>query len=222
MIRVSEDIRTNIAENKLTILALLDIKSAYSSVSHELLFYILSKNGFDASAIEWIKCFLDNKTQYVDVDGNHSGEIDIKCGLIQGDNLSQTLFSLVINGVVGVIKNCRAHLYADDTAIYIETNPGEILIAIEKINNDINEIDKWIMGNGMQLNPQKTQSIIIGSRHNLFNVMPSKRGLPKINVCSMNIEFSDTVKYLGFIFNSCFTSENQTNSIIKKGEFCFI
>lgn len=144
LMRVSEDIRLNIARNKLTILVLLDIKSAYASVSHELLMHALLCCGFREKAIEWIKCFLNGKTQYVCVNGERSNEFKIECGLAQGDNLSQTLFSIVINGVVAVIKNCKAHLYADDLGIYMEVDPNNINFAISKINSDLNAINEWI------------------------------------------------------------------------------
>lgn len=209
----------NIAANKITILVLLDIKSAYPSVSHELLFHVLHNCGFGNNAIEWIKCFLKNKSQYVNINGNCSNEIEISCGLIQGDNLSQTLFSLIINGVVDVIKNCKIHLYADDLAIYIEVDLNNVLGGIEKINEDIRSIDSWITSNGMQLNPKKTQSIIIGSKHNLSQVIPSTNDLPKIRVCSVDIEYTESVKYLGFRFNNYFNSETQVNSITKNVNF---
>lgn len=80
LIRVSEDIKGNIANNRLTILVLLDIKSAYPSVAHKLLFQNLANNCFSSKATEWIKCFIQNKTQYVKIDGVTSNEIKIDCG----------------------------------------------------------------------------------------------------------------------------------------------
>lgn len=87
LIRVNEDIRTNIAKNKLKIMVLLDIKSAYPSVSHQLLFHVLNKYGFNCDSIKWVESFLANKTQYVEIDGKTSDQILVDCGLLQGDNL---------------------------------------------------------------------------------------------------------------------------------------
>lgn len=219
LIRVSEDIRINMANNKLTVLALLDIKSAYPSVAHSLLFHTLMCNGFGSSAIDWIKCFISNKSQYVNIEGNSSNEVKITCGLIQGDNLSQTFFSLIINGITRVIIHCKIHLYADDVALYIECDPLNPNDAIDKINEDIKAIDTWIENNGMQLNPSKTQTIITGSKwnHNKMNI--NVQNIKKIIVKTTQIEYSQSVKYLGFNFNMFFNSENQVNAIVKNVNF---
>lgn len=126
LMRVSEDIRTNIANNKLTIMILLDIKSAYPSVNHSLLLHILESIGFDISSREWIKSFLKNKAQYVRVDNDTSNPRNINCGLLQGDNLSQTFFSIIINNIVKCVHHCKIHLYADDVAIYLDFDLQDI------------------------------------------------------------------------------------------------
>lgn len=93
LMRVSEDIRTNNKNNKLTVLVLLDIKSAYPSVSHEMLMKILDNYGINNESRGWIKSFLSNKLQIVELNNERSNEINISCGLLQGDNLSQSFFS---------------------------------------------------------------------------------------------------------------------------------
>lgn len=217
LIRVSEDIRTNIAQGDVTILVLLDIRSAYASVSHELLFRILEINGFTSNAISWIKCFLRNKKQCVDVSGKRSDEMEIKCGLIQGDNLSQTLFSLVINGVVDAIGNSKCHLYADDLCIYLNGKPKKLLQTVNMVNEDLVKINKWMREHGMQLNMGKTQPIIIGSKYNIEKL--NKQELPRIKMDGKDIEYLNVVKYLGFHFNSHFTSENHVDAIVKRVGF---
>lgn len=219
LMRVTEDIKINISNGRITILALLDIKSAYPSVSHKLLLHVLTNSGFSRKSIEWIKCFTESKAQYVRLENTDSREIKIDCGLIQGDNLSQTLFSLVINGIVNVVKNCKIHLYANDVALYIDAEPHEIIIAISMINRDIEAIDKWIKANGMQLNPEKTQTTIIGSKNNLNKISQNNILIPKIRVGPIEIEYSDSVKYLGVHFNSLFTASNQIAQISKNVNF---
>lgn len=71
----------------------------------------------------------------------------------------------------------------------------------------------------MLLNPTKTKSIIIGSKHNLEYLNSTKSTIPKINVCDTEIDYSESVKYLGFHFNSSFSSETHVNSIIKNVNF---
>lgn len=91
--------------------------------------------------------------------------MSIECGLLQGDNLSQTFFSLVINNVVNHLKHCKFHLYADDQSVYLHTELGKLHEAVERVNADIEIINQWMTSHGLELNPNKTQTIIIGSQH---------------------------------------------------------
>lgn len=218
LMRVSEDIRANIMNQKITIMVLLDIKSAYPSVSHDMLVKVLSVYGIDTDSLNWIKSFLINKVQIVELNGVKSEGINITCGLLQGDNLSQTFFSLVINGVVHEIKHCKVHLYADDLAIYLEIDISNFESAIDKINSDICRINDYINRHGMQLNPIKTKAMLIGNQKLLSKIENSKN-ISKVKVCDLNIEYSNRVKYLGFNFNNEFSADDHVNSIVKNVNF---
>lgn len=115
-----------------------------------------------------------------------------------------------------MIANSKSHLYADDLAIYIESYPNRILESIEKINADVQRINEWIQSRGMGLNPEKTQPIIIGSKYNTEKLNAFHGELPRIHIDGTEINYVKSVKYLGFNFNSHFTSENQINAITKR------
>lgn len=85
--------------------------------------------------------------------------------------------------------------------------------AISKVNDDIMNINNWIINNGMNLNPNKTQSIIVGSKNSQNKIT---NNVPCIRVCEKDIAYSKTVKYLGYNFNSSFTSVDHVNSIAKR------
>lgn len=217
LIRVCEDIRWAIANNEITILVLLDIRSAYPSVSHGLLLHVLKSVGTQAVSLQWIKAFISNKRQFVEINSMQSDTADVDCGLMQGDNLSQTFFSLVINGVTKHIKHSRFHLYADDKSIYLHAGVDQLNDAIARINADVDIINKWLIQHGMELNPKKTQAIIIGSQQNLGRVKQSD--IPKIQVQCTKVEYSPSVKYLGFSFNENFESSDHVDEIIRKVNF---
>lgn len=74
-----------------------------------------------------------------------------------------------------------------------------------------------MLQNGMQLNPEKTQAILIGSQQNLKKI--EMQTVPMVRVNDLAIEFSTTVKYLGFTFNETFNSSDHVYDIIKKVNF---
>lgn len=199
-------------------MVLFDIKSAYPSVSHELLLHCLKKIGFCDKPLKWVSCFVSNKRQYVSVENCKSEMKSIKCGLLQGDNLSQTFFSIVINGIKDSIRSSRMHLYADDLMIYKDCDLQNLNDALIEVNSDIESISFWVRSHGMELNPSKTQAILISTPANNVKI-DSFDTINKIIVDSNIVNFSKCVKYLGFYFNDEFSSRNHTDNIIKKVGF---
>lgn len=90
---------------------------------------------------------------------------------------------------------------------------------IEKINDDINNINIWIKKQGMSLNPTKTMAIIIGSKQKLKNINELHTNMPKIKVESIEIEYSKSVKYLGVHINETLSAETHVDSITKRVNF---
>lgn len=97
----------------------------------------------------------------VDLKSVRSGEINIFCCLLQGDNLSQSCFHLqLIDNIIYEIKFCNAHLYANNLlALYLEIDSFNFNNSIGRINENITGINEYIELHGMQLNPGKTKTI---------------------------------------------------------------
>ena len=70
-------------------------------------------------------------------------------------------------------------------------------IALEGLTKCINDVDEWLGQNRLKLNQVKTQFIIMGSWQQLRLVKPTA-----VNVCGVDIRFSDCVSNLGFVFDS--------------------
>lgn len=66
------------------------------------------------------------------------------------------------------------------------------------------------------MNELKTQPIIIGSKNMIDKVDLRDGELPRIRMGETEVEYMDSVKYLGFHFNKYFTPENQVKSIVQK------
>lgn len=115
------------------------------------------------------KWILEKQNANQQLNNESSNQINISCGLLQGDNLSQSFFSLVINNIIREIKFCGAHLYADDLAVYLETDISNFENAINKINDDIGGINDYISRHGMQLNPvkKKEKKLVIRNLYHL-------------------------------------------------------
>ena len=74
----------------------LDLKKAFDSINHELLFRKLSHYGFRGSSYDYLKSYFTNCKQYVYLEGYKSGMKDVLCGVPQGSILGPLCFNIYI------------------------------------------------------------------------------------------------------------------------------
>lgn len=101
--------------NRLSSLVLLDISKAFDGMNHELLSAILFYVGFGHDAITLMRSYFNNRTQFRETFGAAS----VINGPPQGSILGPILFSIYSCNLVNCLKHCNAHLYADDTQLYL-------------------------------------------------------------------------------------------------------
>lgn len=112
----------------------------------------------------------------------------------QGSILGQLLFIIYVNDISNCLKHCKTEMFADDTAIYTETDTIEE--AMEQMNEDLNILYKKICENKLKLNIDKTKTMIFGNRMNTYN----NEILIKIN--EKKVEIVDKIKYLGVVVDN--------------------
>ena len=80
--------------------------------------------GIHGKLPDWIKDFLLDRTQYVNVGGECSEEVAVTSGVPQGSGLSPTLFIYFINDMPEILK-CLVKIFADDTKVYTAAQSEE-------------------------------------------------------------------------------------------------
>ena len=79
----------------------------------------LNSYGFCYELLAWIKCFLNNRSQCVEIEGHHSGYVPVSSGVVQGSQIGPLPFIIFVNDIVDLVKdpvNCK--LFADDVKLY--------------------------------------------------------------------------------------------------------
>ena len=70
----------------------LDLRKAFDVCSHEILLTKLKYMGIKGIALKWFESYLNNRTQFVEVNGSRSSRKVIKISVMQGSTLGPILF----------------------------------------------------------------------------------------------------------------------------------
>ena len=132
----------------------LDLKKAFDTVDHAILLEKLKRYGFTNSPLNLIKSYLSNRKQCVEFDGVRSELKQVNIGVPQGSILGPLLFLVYVNDFPNISKMAKFLLYADDTAIFLESKNAKSLQPL--IDRECIQIWRWLHLNKLSLNTQKT------------------------------------------------------------------
>ena len=107
----------------------------------------------------WVKSYLSNRKQFVNIDGCSSELLDFICGVPQGSVLGPTLFILYINDICNVSKFVKFILFADDTNVFCA---GDNQLELEcMLNRELAKLCKWFAVNKLSLHLSKTSCFVL-------------------------------------------------------------
>ena len=154
------------AKGSVTALTLLDLSATFDTIDHTILWDRLNVYyGISELALGWFKSYLSGRTHSVKVGSALSHPAALQYGVPQGSILGPILFSLYTNPISSIIhyhSSINYHFYADDTQLYI--TPANFSHSMQKLTNCLNDIQNFMFTNKLQLNPDKTEFILIGSQ----------------------------------------------------------
>lgn len=215
LLRVQNDILHAIDNRNCVVLLLLDLSAAFDTVDHGILLNRLhSKFGIRGNVLKWFKSYLSDRSQYVALDGGSSDCAKLDCGVPQGSVLGPILYLLYTSPVADILRNHNMsfHLYADDTQLYIPFTCNDDVAmnhTMTMIENCLSDIDEWMTTNKLKLNKDKTEFLLLFSKHN-----PNKC-LPTLNFGNDQIKPSESARNIGVIFDSTLSMVPQINSVCK-------
>jgi len=210
LVNVLEAAYKSVDDGKISLLTLLDLSKAFDSVHHETLLKKLHMAGIRR---DWFLSYLSYRTQCVKSENVVSESLNINYGVPQGSILGPILFLIFVNDIGrNLDRNVHITMYADDLQILISNTPAEIMKLKELTENSLISIKNWYDNNGLKVNADKTQCILIGTAQNT-NKMPDNF---YISFDNKKIEIENKVKSLGIWFDSNLTFKNHVNNLCSK------
>uniref|UniRef100_A0A3P9J3F2 Reverse transcriptase domain-containing protein n=1 Tax=Oryzias latipes TaxID=8090 RepID=A0A3P9J3F2_ORYLA len=147
LLRVSNDVLMAADSGQYTVLVLLDLKSAFDTVDHNILIERLHNDyGLSGSVLNWFISYLSGRTFNVAV-GSSSSEIrEITCGVPQGSVLAPILFILYmipLGKLINQFSHISYHLYADDIQLYCSFTENDYY-KLQNLLNCLTSIKTWL------------------------------------------------------------------------------
>ncbi len=122
LMNVTEDWLNAIDNGHYVGIVLLDLQKAFDTVNHSILIKKLFDYGMSTNVINWFKSYLNDRRHVTIINGVKSNERQAVCGIPQGSILGPLLFILYINDLPNHVSNVKVSMYADDTALYYNSN----------------------------------------------------------------------------------------------------
>jgi hypothetical protein len=172
--KVTNRIAKDLNDKKFVVGLFLDLRKAFDVVSHDILIDKLQRLGIKDKELDWFISYLDNRQQFVDINGHISTKRLIDISVLQGSILGPILFLCFINDLPAA-TNLMTVLFADDT-LGLDSDK-DLAALLERTNTEIQKLANWFRANRMAVNVGKTKYIIFRNKGTKINIDLERHGL---------------------------------------------
>ena len=220
LVKIFNDVLTEIDHGNVVLLTLLDLSAAFDTVDHNILLKRLDHSfRISAKCLKWFESYLTGRSQHVMIKGSKSKDVQLSCCVPQGSVLGPDLYSKYTSPLSSLISSLSLsyHFYADDSQIWTSVNPNSVtnqIQAVSILEQGVKEIGEWMFKNKLQLNKEKTELLVIGTKK-----QRQKMQLSSIQLDGDVIDAVPEARNLGVIIDSSLSIEAHVNNVCK---LCYI
>ena len=209
LVRVLNDLLRSSDSGSPSLLILLDLSAAFDTVDHNILYRRLQEVGITGTALDFFHSYLTGRQEYVALGNLTSSVRCVTSGVPQGSVLGPLLFLIYMLPLGNILRshNMEFHSYADDTQIYLRTAPDKHL-ALSRTTKCLDDIQRWMSNNSLQLNGSKSEAILIGTPY-----QTKKASITHITINGHPTPLSSLVTNLGVKLDSLLSFDEHIKSI---------
>ena len=150
-----------------------DLSKAFDSLNSEILLFKLYYYGARGSTSRWFETYLENRQQYVEFNNCTSVVATTNLGVPQGSILGSLLFTIYVNDLDLSSTFFYFVKYADDTTLlHINNDITCKEQFITNVNDELDNVYKWLCANKLSLNINKTKYMIFHNRGKKIDNIP--------------------------------------------------
>ena len=147
-------------KGKLSASLLLDLSAGFDVVNHETLLLKVSEYGLDKTSLAWLKSYLTDRAQRVQVESSFSPSLHVPWGVEVVNSVDTEENEAEDND----IDEGTVVIYADDnTPTVADADPNRLFNKIQTIASNISD---WFHRNDMVVSGEKTKLLITGTYMN--------------------------------------------------------
>jgi len=218
LLKILDDLHRIVDQKKSAVLIGLDLSAAFDTIDHTILIQRLQKRFcISGAALNWIKTYLEGRSQYVKIGEEKSPISQCEVGVPQGSVLGPFLFSAYVSPISDVISSLgiQFHQYADDTQLYTAVSADDDGISTSKLELCTIAVRDWFLQNGMLLNPDKSEVLLVAGRTQAHKFA----GGTGISVAGSEITFAVQLKSLGIVIDQSLSFNQHVKNVVKASNF---
>ena len=181
-----DDCLEKIANGNVVDAIYLDFSKAFDTVPHRRLIGKLESYGIQGEILNWIKSFLQDRTQQVVVNGSTSNVAPVISGIPQGTVLGPVLFVIYINDLLDDISS-DGLMFADDTKVYRQIASLDDALHLQ---DDLMKLENWSKTWLLQFNADKCHVLTLGKFEDIKHAH-------QYSLCNNELEHVSSEKDLG-------------------------
>ena len=165
LLHVHDDILRTLGSRRAVLFVMLDLSAAFETVDSEILQKELHHLGIQGTAAAWFRSYMSERQQQVIIQDARSDPTELECGVPQGSVLGPILFTLYTASLGRLLRHygVKFHFYADDTQIWLPFDPEEQDAAMERLEDCLRAVQRWMEHHKLKMNSDKSEYLLIAT-----------------------------------------------------------